>query len=744
MALGNANIRDTLLSARTQSPQQSRYNLYLVGHPRSKMVYRMSRGDKAMKTLLIVLFVPMLVVPAGAQPEPEASVPHGSLLEDAEGDIEIDGGESLPTGSAAHSGIDLVSMSIDEFEEYFLFRLRVADLQDGGLESMTPALFRAHFQYGEASYRIVITRGSDYDAGLEQAHDDDTWQHVARVGVRSDPDDEALLVYVSRDDIANEVGMRPGPGRPLTGFFVTSESTDAPRLVLAGNDIGLEEADDALANYIDRMPDQGVGDQDLEPRLGLVQTGHGRLASALTIRDSNGEASTFVFNVEAHNGGENRDMFTLRTSDIPDGWTVRLPTTTIAIEAGENVELPVVLYTPSRHIHGELSTFILEMASHNDPSAVGRIELGLNFVETPQPAGHHNTLHLHPDKYLNRMYMNTMQEDVDRSDPDRTVSHRKCSSIGYEGDIGILQHEYCWAIPLHPWLTMGLDFDLDATGELVTSIRSSIPLENAVLSGRLWWSGAFGPGWSHVDPILLAELTATTPIHVASETDTPFETTVVPTPEADYIPFSQPVAGLTLQIKMQVDLPNQDHASTLRPTNLIGPQMQGGGHLRLPLLDYYDPVDEIFSGRALLVAAVQERMVNPGETIVFDTTLQNQGGLEDAFLLDLAGKNAAWARLLHGRTVPLAGGASAPIAVAVTVPADAGDGERADLILEAAGSADQEARALLRLVAVVDTDEDHPDESSTADSFSDERESPLPLAATVVAVALGVFLRRRR
>lgn len=679
---------------------------------------------------LLLLSVPSLAQEGEEGPE---VVDHGTLAQDTEGDVTATSSVLPASPGGTHTSVDLTGLSAEETEEDLIFHLQVVDLDTTAPGHDT---LRIYFQYDDARYRAVIERvgqvvGSSFNSYLEREYAPDQWDYQDWVRLQFDAQEETYTVHVFRDAIANQQGVRPIPGHPLTAFYATGHATDDP------NFFGIDELESAYASYEDRMPDEGESDAVIDPTFGIRQTGHAYLDSPEPIRDSNGEASTFVFRVGAHNLDENADVFTFRFADVPEGWDVRMASTTVTIKGEEVVEVPIVVRTPFSHEHGNVTTFLVEMESRRDPAAVGRMEMGLNFLEIPQPAGHHDTVYLHGYNGW-QLTMNTLEDDPNGDN--ESVQPEACWWMDYEEDTPLERTEYCWLVRLRPGLSMGLDFDLSRLGAFQTSVSSQLDLQNAELKGRLTWYGDTGEEDGYGERIL-ANLTVTDPKTIAAGATEPFETVVVPTEAADLVAYYGS-ADLYLQLKLTGDRIDEEFTS-----EMLAPRMVPGGFMRLPLYEYSDPIDEVFgaTGTVSLRADVQERFVNPDKTVVYNVTLRNDGPFEDAFLLDVTGTNEGWAELLRKRAITISADDSATIALSVAAPADAADGTRADLILEALSSTDSNSRALIRLVTTVDTDAVHGDEAALADEIAARnQESPTGGALLALAAAALVALVTRR
>ncbi len=218
-----------------------------------------------------------------------------------------------------------------------------------------------------------------------------------------------------------------------------------------------------------------------------------------------------------------------------------------------------------------------------------------------------------------------------------------------------------------------------------------------------------------------------------------FEIDFVPTEGVGRVPFT-PGTNLHLTIEVTTEGPPTLGAAE------EGPYLAPGGSARLPFQEWHDPVDEVLAaldGPGLSPLGPQERLVNPGEAVVFPLSIANPLDHDVRIELEISGPNAAWATLAS-TSVSVPAHATGQATVTVRAPTGAVDGDRADLVLQAFSRDDPTSRGLLRLVAEVDTDADQVDDSAIAPK--DEKKSPgvgLPLAFAALA-ALALARRRRR
>jgi hypothetical protein len=717
-------------------------------------------------TLLIAVL--LLPLPSTAQ-EPAGP---STLLEDGTADVQAHAQgtnlAAIPGGRFAAT--DLVGLSLQESPTDFTFTLAVAGLSSSGETVAESAMYDVRFAHNGVQFRLLAFRtvlpAPELFASLSSLDPGNgRWTWIEQVPVSADVGAGTLSMPVLRDLLLDRDGAAPFPGRSLTGFRVESAglldtTRDASISLGPGVTVPLPGA-----RIHDAMPDQGNGTLGWPVRFGLAQTGDARLASLVPVRASNGEATTFVFTVKATNLGP-KQLFRLGTSGVPATWQVGLPSDVVELGAGASVDLPILVSTPFAHEHGRLQQFVLEMAGVDDPADVGRVRLGIRYVSPPQPAGHHDTVYLHslrPEgqdpfdtafsalfgRELSGLYFNTLAPEDDENDARTPVA----------GELDRFEAgkvTYTWLVPLSPGLQLGLDFDLGRQGVVRVPVDTVLPMPGAVLSGRLVHTYTEpGPvdceGGCELDDFyfgkgqrtLVAAIGPTDPQDVpANSKGVQFEAPVAARPAADYLPF-QPGATLTLQLNL----------TFTRVDPFFGPRdapRVAGGEMTLPLLEYHDPVDQVFSSLSSLMVEVlgeQQRMVNPGKTALYELRLMNHGEADASYDVELEGGNLGWARLLGERRVGIPAGQERTLAVAVTAPASAADGDVSDLVLAAVDARDPTARTLARLLTTVDTDAEHPDDTSRVPGLEDRlrpKGAPGPGLALLAAALAALALARRR
>jgi hypothetical protein len=737
---------------------------------------------RALPAALALLMVVAALPAASAQDAGAAPSAARRVLDDPSGDLAATAaGNAAGNPAGRFAAADLTGLSVVESKDDLTFLLTVASLTTSPEAPFAESsVYAVDFAYADSLFRVQFVRqvfdhatysgrAFEYDAGRQ------AFAPIEQVVVSADPSSNTLSATVPRSIILDKHGSAPFPGRVLTGFHVSSTALSTSFL----SSISLGPAGGQAVPYTgmrDSMPDAGNGSLDLPIALGLVQGGNARLTSEVPTRASNGEATTMVFTVNATNLGP-KQRFHLATVGAPAMWQVDLPSDLIEVPAQSTVAFPVLVSQPFAHQHGLFLSFTVEMTGLDHPGDVGRVQLGVRYTQPPQPAGHHDTLYLHtftnPDVDPtfatafgtalgfdpSNLYFNTLTPDEDENDAKAPVGG---SSMGFTQDVPPLQR-YTWIVPLSPALQMGLDFDLARHGTLKLALDTTLPMQGASMSGRIVHTVPDGrrcdsqrPGGNRgcsLDDFFFGAGTHATAALVgpspakdvaANTKGSALELPIVGTPAGDYLVFD-PSATLAIQLNLTM----------VRADGFFGPRDAPkieGGEMVLPLIEYHDPVTQVFTSLGSLMIMVdgeQQRMVNPGKTALYNLKLMNHGATDASYDLEVSGAQASWSRILGDRRVSIPAGSERQLGVAVIAPPTAADGDQADLVLSAVDAKDPSARTLARLLTTVDTDAEHPDDSALVPGLDQQlhaKKSPTlePAVLALAVAALALALRRRR
>ncbi|MCA1818644.1 MAG: hypothetical protein LC620_01095, partial [Halobacteriales archaeon] len=582
--------------------------------------------------------------------------PAGPLAEDAAADVKANDAV-LP--SQLYPSLDLLALSVAEDADTFHFTVKVTDVKTGqDAASDDGQAVYVQFDHGGRSFLVSMFHffiGSEYNQLALSYRDGETsdwsmmWFHAG--ALKSDAAAETFVADIPRGDLADAQGTAPFPGRVLSNFKVFDRDLAADSNFIC---IICGQNGSTPARVHDEMPDTGVAPLAYPVQIGLRQTGHAFLASAEPFRASNGEATTFLFKAVGRNTGDASDRFELRATQVPKDWSVSLPVPTLQLDAGVEQEFPVLVTLPFSHVHGSVLSFVVEMTSVSDGASVGRLGMGVRFLATPQPAGHHNTLYFHSYAYTGPFsqaltpvftgndgypFMNALET----SDDDAGIALTPAGANTYvDGTTPYV--DYSWCLRLNPGLQMGLDFLVGQTGQLSVPIHATAPLQGASLEATLYLQPADstyrGPyACYNADQLVpLAALNSTAPADVAANGDTILQGDMVALPASDKIAY---LRGQDLLLFVQVH-------STSVPNFFTGadaPTLKPGGQVTLPLLEYHDAVTSVLataSGPAVTLLGAQERHANPGATMVLPFSVANTGEAARTMTLNVTGTHAEW------------------------------------------------------------------------------------------------------
>ncbi len=474
------------------------------------------------------------------------------------------------------SAVDLVKLTINEDPEAFYWTLQVAGYDDAPGAELRNGDTRTIFQLGEKRYAIQMGRdlsGHFYGWLAEVGANDFELTRLAILNVEGDPEAGQIHVAIPRGLLRDEAGAPPAGGRSITELYTVAYS----QFSLGGPDP--EDPFNCCADAFvttDRMPDAGTWTAPI--RLGGTDARGGlSLQSDAPYRATNGGQTFLKFEVEATSDAPRNATVALR--GVPDAWSVTTPDS-VTLPAGEAVKVPVLVTTPARHQHGGTQNFTLAIESDD---AWATIDLGIHYLEVPQPAGHHDTLYFHVrhtpsglEALLDPLGYSGGQAHmvgVPDTDPEARPVDSTVSEFG--------GHASQWHICLSPSLLLGLDFDLNGTGRLQASFEAQRPYGVANVTGQLlhFSGGEVLPcdarkyRADNRTETLLAEMAAPPQELGRIDIDAPV------TPLVDRVPYQK---GAALMLVLRLDYANPDSQGP-GPAHLLP-----GGSLKLPLFEYSD------------------------------------------------------------------------------------------------------------------------------------------------------------
>ncbi|MEK6974849.1 MAG: hypothetical protein AABY18_00740 [Candidatus Thermoplasmatota archaeon] len=532
--------------------------------------------------ILTALFLTALVPNAASQADAEAP-----LVEDPSGDVT---GNSFGTPTPALGGfedVDLTGLWLTETPTTFELRLRFAHM-DGEPGPDQPSSY-TFLTFDGVETRVWLGRSADNEAwfgSFSSREGDGAFRYVGQLNVRYDVGAAEVWTSIDRDLIVGASGRSPGNGDAITDIRAQAWAN-------AGHAVSVNNPPIPVKGFLldvgDRVPD--IEGATLAVLFGGATSSGGiSLAATEPYRASNGAATTYLYDLEAANQGDLARSLALEAMHLPAGWNVTLPGSVVTLEPGATVKFQVALSTSFYHDHGTSQSFHLRLADDQDESAWAMAELGVHYLDVPQPAGHHDTLFLHTHPWSETaavvnpplggttgiVTMNTLEQDPE----DAGVP-----VVGYSWVVSDSEH-FGWASCLDPGLAMGLDFDLARTGLLTFPVRSERPILGAVLSGRLLrvapgldTGSCYPSSYADLDVIELATIDATAPTQIGPAGTHTFEATITPLAAADRVPYEDG-AALVLELTVVAD------GVGIGGTG--GVALQPGGSLSLPLNEYSD------------------------------------------------------------------------------------------------------------------------------------------------------------
>lgn len=673
-------------------------------------------------------------------------------------------------GASWYGNVDLVSASIEETAADLVFTIEVAGEGDDpppvpGGPSFDEFVHGFSFQFREREYLVGFTQGffgggdlmisllSRFDVFGQELYFPSF--HAAPATVQGSGWTGVLPKAVFRDE--NLVPLREGDHLEKISLFASNNDISFGGPTDFCPDVPGQPTDPpgfAYCAWVVRDEATDLG--SLEVKVTPPGVGHLFLRIPEPYRMSNGLATTYLFEADLRNLEEVEDTVTLQVSDVPKDWEVRLPSSVRFSGKGDG-SVPVAVTVPFSHVHGQSHFMTLSAVSRLNASAIVETGFGVIFADPPQPAGHHDTLYFHGEDFCPpdfgfscaQAYMNA---EPDPAEP-RYSNGRFVNEVdGYppyydfsDPDQATLPAVRTWDIPLSPQLGIGVDFDVSKRGTLTTALRFDEAWAGDVEATLLLRSY----GQDRVTHrTLAAGITQGVDFPAGQAVSVDVELGV--DPAADIIHFSQ---GQNLVLYVNVtDTTGTPWQLRYGDAWMVMDETQ----MLLPLLDYHEPVD--LSGLRFADLQIERlnqtlKYVNPGKTTLFVFNVTNIGTRQATMDWEVAGPErfAAWARVAPAAT-HLAPGGNGTVVVRIAPPADAVEGDVAELLLVGTMRQDPATQLFGRLVAAVTTQDEIPDEAGAADMLegaakkandANQKDSPAPPMLVAVALAVAVVARRR-
>lgn len=664
------------------------------------------------------------------------------ILEDPSGDYAMDGG-----GATRGDAGDLKSLSVRESDDAIDLELRV----HADFDNWSPEVWDVDFEVTLARGSIpwVVSLSVSTRADLtpiaraflqyETSIDDQRVFKSHFVESAIDTSADSILVHLPKRLLIDEDGAPLRMGAQVGPIVVTSAPENA-RIGVQGN----TALDPNSMGPTDRMPDGDVDGPDLRSTQGQTQIGDLTLQATRPYRSSNGEATTFLMDVhlvDPNFDGNSYDV-RLETLDVPSQWTVRLPSMQVRM-TGEDLRLPILVTTPFRHDHGATESFTLVATSHGTDHT--ELKMGIFYRDPALPSGHHDVLYLHSRIVPFAVDAPVIEPESwgfwSTSEFHDTADETPITPAGRGGSMSTPPYMGSWEfeLPLEVPFDLGLDANLEEEGQLDLTFTSPVDQGPSELSGRLEYLG-FDRETGEKVSLVLANFTSQT--FESFSGSVPVSWTFQWTPEADWIPHRD-LALLNWHFELNTLMPRNNHGVVGAD---VAPKILPSGRMTLPLHEYHDALEGAFEGFAvvdLIPLKDQERMVNAGETIVFDVELRNDGEEGATVELELGGSHAEWAQFIGESKVRLAPGATNRHAIAMAVPDGTPLGTLAEVFLEAKTGTSIHDLLQFRATVVREDQTDESDRVPQLQEAYEERESSAPLLLPLLAIVALAWIRRK-
>ena len=638
------------------------------------------------KTMRQILVATLLLTASLALVTPTANAERVELLTDNAGDgAYVINSAAGATDGPARPTADLLSLAVEESDEDIIFVLAVTALSEDNLLLSASSSHNIHFTFEGRAHRLNLgyykyeqEEGSWAYLAAETAGDED---YVADLSdsVIADTSANTLTVTLPKVYVRSTRDATPTTGTSFDNVFVEAD----------GGGIYLTNA--LTVRGYDRMPDDGSGSFAL--KLGDLVQGDLMLRTPQKVRVSNGGATTFVYELFVRNTADVARDFDLAASQVPDGWDVRIQSP-VTVPAGEERRVPVLASIPFAHEHGGQDTFIVDVEAAREAATHGSMRFGVLHTPIPQPTGHHSQLWLHGYEYggilkdlgplFNGGYgwMNaeaTLPEDAPTLPP---------NGNSFGGD----EQTYRWYIPLNPRLSVGLDFDIAQTAQLVLGMAGDMAYDGQVRADLWYYRDESAGGES----VLLAEGQASPVAHAGGQS-TAVDLTLTPTTESDYIAYARETyMTLVVELTTPNAVPLSGGLTGLAYTPLL---TTADFELTLPLEEYHDRLSGASEATDLIAIRADgpvQKIATPGSLMTYTFNVTNAGASEATYVIDLAGADDERGEVTPRGATTIGAGESKRVVVAVSVPSSAADGEVFEVLLFVRAQNDPTQMAIAR------------------------------------------------
>jgi hypothetical protein len=508
---------------------------------------------------------------------------------------------------------------------------------------------------------------------------------------------------VPKEQILNAQGEYPRSGSKITNIQATAKEL----LIPTGPD----------NRIIDLGPDTPIPEWRFQTS--LLEANEVQFTPLQNTRYSNGIAGTLAYKILTENQGDTIRFIELAAAETPAEWEITLPPS-FTLEPGQSKEIAVIITPPDKHLHGALETAAIEAIVEGE-SAI--IELNIQYLSIPQPAGHHDTLYVHTaDKDI--AWMNTNEPE----DEPFSVAPPNSKSEG-------LELIYNWFFPLEPSLNLGLQFQDNGTGLASFIIDANVVDRSGELRASLYYCpgqgsevvGSTKHGRCSVEALLLAEGAQDADFSGLGQfIEIPLEIKV---PGASIPPSAN--SNLILDVQFTTEVPHG-----IQETGLM---IQPGSMIQLPLLEYLDDVDESIRDSQLISLSRNtdfESRAKPDSKAWVDFGIESQ--VESVVIIQFTGHNTGWIEGDFPTEYPVREGSNGYL-IEINIPSDAVDGDFVEAFMVATMGEESVASKFL-----VTVDSNAPSQVRPDTELNVHENTPGPgLAAFVMVIGVAGVLRNK-
>ena len=537
--------------------------------------------------------------------------------------------------------------------------------------------------------------------------DDGAWVKLHQGFGQADPTNDIWSATYPLATMAAKDGFVPGPGEPIEFLEVVAyfdegagssheyprEGANIPQQNLAGGDQATFPVNSVLA-------------------LAGASSSALTLATPMPVRFSNGEATTYHWPVSVTNTRTGA-MDVVLEATAPPEVELRLPEV-VHLDAGQARIVDVYATVPFSHQHG--GQRIIEVIATTGPDQA-TIPLTVQYLEVPQPAGHHPTLFLHADNAgggdSGMTWLDTLEEPVRYFDAQMNLGPQICK----DGDTG--QNTVGFYMPLDPALLIGIDGRLGEAAKFTGTFDFPAPVRGGFLAAHLKVYDTLHPDeWLNID-----DATARHPLTMGASGSIDVELDLALPPELDLL---APGAGKNFALHFALCGDGTADLAAVPNKDLI-PKLAHGARIEMPLDEYHDVLPlAVGNGPTLSVQDAKLRAPQ-GSTVQWLVHVDGSKSYD----VDLFGVSKGLASITQSGD---------DVTVNLAVPHDARDGDVLEVVVSVTERGDDLLSAATRLVVTVDPTAPAPATLGGPGS----KDTPAPGMLIVAVLAIALLCKRKR